>query len=388
MAALSAQLLIYALAWLVMGYGFRLKRAVALQWSLGWLSGAACTGIAFVDLGQLGVSHDLVINTLLVLAFMLLRRGVDAYTNSSTAWWEYLLLVLCVTFVELLRLLLPDQEGLRISIITVAVLWPLGTMAQRIHSWVSRHTKLSPGIMLSIVAPVLLTMGLFTLRPLLVVLGVDSSQVAFEGISPFAIASSLMFLLLLGAFNFSLASLVLGALFERLRRLSATDQLTGLANRRVMMHRLEEEHARFQRSGQVYAIVMMDLDNFKRVNDVYGHGVGDEVLRELARMLKEAQRRTDTLARVGGEEFMLLMPMTDTDGALVQARRFCSRVAQTKVMTKGGELQLTLSLGVAEVLAGDTSADVVVTRADTALYRAKAMGRNRVEFAERPPLPA
>jgi diguanylate cyclase (GGDEF)-like protein len=344
--------------------------------------------MAFIDLGQLGVSHDFVINALLVLAFMLLRRGVDAYTNSKTAWWEYVFLALCVTFVELLRLLLPDQEGLRLSIITIAVLWPLGTLAQRMYSWVARHTKLSPGVMLIIIAPVLLTMGLFALRPLLVVIGADSSQVDFEGTSPFAIASSLVFLLLLGAFNFSLASLVLGALFERLRRLSATDQLTGLANRRVMMHRLEEEHARYLRSGQVYAIVMMDLDNFKRVNDVYGHGVGDEVLRELARMLKESQRRTDTLARVGGEEFMLLMPMTDTDGALVQARRFCSRVAETKVMTKGGELQLTLSLGVAEVLAGDTSADVVVTRADTALYRAKALGRNRVEFAERPALPA
>ncbi len=254
MAALSAQLLIYAIAWLVMGYGFHLKRAVALQWSLGWLGGAACTAMAFIDLGQLGVSHDFVINALLVLAFMLLRRGVDAYTNSKTAWWEYVFLALCVTFVELLRLLLPDQEGLRLSIITIAVLWPLGTLAQRMYSWVARHTKLSPGVMLIIIAPVLLTMGLFALRPLLVVIGADSSQVDFEGTSPFAIASSLVFLLLLGAFNFSLASLVLGALFERLRRLSATDQLTGLANRRVMMHRLEEEHARYLRSGQVYAI--------------------------------------------------------------------------------------------------------------------------------------
>jgi diguanylate cyclase (GGDEF)-like protein len=133
---------------------------------------------------------------------------------------------------------------------------------------------------------------------------------------------------------------------------------------------------------------MMDLDHFKQVNDTYGHGVGDQVLKGLAEILKGCQRRTDTLARTGGEEFMLLMPMTDTGGGLAHARRICERVAAARLPTTAGDLQLTLSIGVAEVLPGETSEDMVVSRADAALYRAKANGRNRAESAERAPLPS
>jgi diguanylate cyclase (GGDEF)-like protein len=177
-------------------------------------------------------------------------------------------------------------------------------------------------------------------------------------------------------------------LIDRLRELSATDQLTGLANRRVMMRRLDEEHSRYLRGGQLYTVVMIDLDHFKRVNDTHGHGVGDQVLRGLAAVLQSCQRRTDTLARTGGEEFMLLMPMTDMDGALLHARRMCERVASSKLPTDVGELQVTLSLGVAEVLPAEISVDTVVSRADAALYQAKANGRNRVEAAQRSSSPA
>jgi diguanylate cyclase (GGDEF)-like protein len=125
----------------------------------------------------------------------------------------------------------------------------------------------------------------------------------------------------------------------------------------------------------------MDLDRFKGVNDTYGHAVGDQVLKGLASVLKTSQRRTDTLARIGGEEFMLLMPLTDQANAMTHAGRICERVAAACLPTTSGEIRMTISLGVAEVLPTDAAGDAVLVRADAALYRAKESGRNRAEPA-------
>jgi diguanylate cyclase (GGDEF)-like protein len=255
--------------------------------------------------------------------------------------------------------------------------------------WLHKVNRSSNAIIVAIVSPVLLTMTVFLVRAAIVALGVQGDGGAnFDQGSRFDVIATMVFLVMLGAFNFSLAALVLGSLINRLRELSATDQLTGLANRRTMMHRLEEEHARYARSGQSYAVIMMDLDHFKAVNDTYGHGVGDDVLRELSKTLTAGLRQTDTLARTGGEEFMLLMPMSDIDGALAQARRVCERVAAVPLATAAGPLSITISLGVGEVWPADKSADEVVKRADDALYQAKSAGRNRVETSERAPMPS
>ena len=200
--------------------------------------------------------------------------------------------------------------------------------------------------------------------------GTAISDVRFNQGSDFDLTAAFLFLALLGGFNFSLASLVLGSLILKLRTLSDTDQLTGLFNRRVMMRRLDNEHARYQRSGQRFAIVMFDIDFFKRINDTYGHSVGDQVLQGLARILLACTRQADTLARTGGEEFMLLMPLTDEAGSLAQANRICQTVAQTSLPTDAGPLTVTISVGVALVMPRDQNDDKLVSRADAALYRA------------------
>jgi diguanylate cyclase len=231
--------------------------------------------------------------------------------------------------------------------------------------------------------PVLLTLLAFVVRSVVVTYSEFTGIVELDVGSTFDIVITLLFLVLLGLFNFSLYNLVLGSLIRRLESLSSTDQLTGLYNRRIVMERLEEEHARFQRSGQTYAVIMMDLDHFKKVNDTYGHSAGDDVLREVAQRLRQSVRSTDTLARMGGEEFLLLLPMNDIDGALVHAGRIRKRIAASPIATGSGSIAVTLSLGVAEVFTKDNAAEVVVMRADAALYRAKAAGRNRVEMAQR-----
>jgi len=172
---------------------------------------------------------------------------------------------------------------------------------------------------------------------------------------------------------------------EELRRLVVTDPLTGLSNRRRFEEACEIETMRFRRYGVPASLVMLDIDFFKRVNDTYGHATGDAVLVALAETCRRALRETDVAARLGGEEFAVLLPMTSETGALEIAERLRTRLAATSVQTPAGRLNFTVSLGVA-TFSGQDEAETVLARADAALYRAKEYGRNRVEVAEPPPI--
>jgi len=172
---------------------------------------------------------------------------------------------------------------------------------------------------------------------------------------------------------------------EELRRLVVTDPLTGLSNRRRFEEACEIETMRFRRYGVPASLIMLDIDFFKKVNDNYGHATGDAVLVALAETCRRALRETDVAARLGGEEFAILLPMTAEAGALDIAERLRSRLAATSVALADGRLNFTVSLGVA-TFSGQDEADTVLVRADAALYCAKDRGRNRVEVAGPPPI--
>ena len=289
--------------------------------------------------------------------------------------------LLGMAMVEVMRQQGSDWAVARVGLFTATLCWPLGVTTWRMARWLRNLANYSKGTVALIVSPLVVTMALFAFRFVLVAQGAELASVDFNQGSEFDLLVTMVLLAMLGAFNFSLATLVLGDLIERLRTLSQTDQLTGLANRRVMMHRLNEEHTRYKRSGHRYAVIMMDLDFFKRVNDTHGHGVGDQVLLGVADVLRGRLRRTDTLARMGGEEFMLLAPLTEEAGAMVQAQRLCEAVREVRLTTDAGDLSVTLSLGVASVSPTDASAEVAVSRADAALYQAKEAGRDQVQLA-------
>ncbi len=130
-------------------------------------------------------------------------------------------------------------------------------------------------------------------------------------------------------------------LFDRTERLAITDGLTGLTNHRTFQERLEAQLAQAQRYGKRVSLLLCDVDHFKSVNDTYGHPVGDEVLRGLARTLAKEARATDVVARYGGEEFAIVMPETDAAGALVIAERIRDRVARLVFETGQGPLRVT-----------------------------------------------
>jgi diguanylate cyclase (GGDEF)-like protein len=169
----------------------------------------------------------------------------------------------------------------------------------------------------------------------------------------------------------------------KLEALSVTDVLTGLANRRRLMTRLDEEVARARRYKTPLSVVMIDIDHFKQVNDTYGHAMGDEVLRNIGAMLKTSVRATDLAARYGGEELTLVLPHTDIPAALLVAENLRQKFADLEHELDGASLKKTISLGVA---ARDGQGEVpnaedLLKHADEALYRAKQGGRNRVEVA-------
>lgn len=163
--------------------------------------------------------------------------------------------------------------------------------------------------------------------------------------------------------------------------LATTDFLTGLANRRHFIARMEEQLARVQRTlDQPVAVLMLDLDHFKLINDTHGHAAGDEMLRHFARLMQESLRRIDTAGRVGGEEFAILLPAANRAAALSFAERLREKVASTPLVQDGKEIPVTVSIGLTTMLPTDPNADITLSRADEALYRAKQTGRNRVEI--------
>lgn len=166
---------------------------------------------------------------------------------------------------------------------------------------------------------------------------------------------------------------------ERLRRLSITDGLTGLFNHRHVHELLHEEHERIKRSGQHLAVVMLDLDRFKLLNDTHGHPTGDLVLAETARILRENAREIDMVGRYGGEEFITLLPGAEEEAAALFAERVRVAVENFVFRDEGKEIRMTVSAGVASGREGDyDTPDELIKRADKALYAAKEGGRNRV----------
>lgn len=171
---------------------------------------------------------------------------------------------------------------------------------------------------------------------------------------------------------------------DRLNRMATTDELTGVLNRRAAMLRLHEDWATAVRAGQPFACVLLDIDHFKKFNDNYGHDVGDLVLRETAKMLQKTTRLGEAVARVGGEEYLVLCPLSTAGMAAKAAERLRTAIAGHLIQHGTQSLAVTISLGVAERVPAMETPDDLLKAADEALYVAKRAGRNRVHVAGTP----
>jgi diguanylate cyclase (GGDEF)-like protein len=172
---------------------------------------------------------------------------------------------------------------------------------------------------------------------------------------------------------------------RRLQEVALTDVLTGFPNRRYGMERLQQEWAVAGRTGRPMACLMVDLDEFKLINDTYGHDVGDMVLKQTATALKKGLRTQDVICRTGGDEFLIICPDTNLQAALVCAERVRRSVEGLPIATGMLQLKSTISIGVATRDSGMNDAGDLIKRADQGAYLAKQRGRNRVATIQAAP---
>lgn len=165
---------------------------------------------------------------------------------------------------------------------------------------------------------------------------------------------------------------------KRLKHIAVTDELTGLRNRRHIMEQMNKEYQRAVRTGGTLSLILLDIDNFKKVNDGFGHAFGDRVLRAVAQEMQGGLRSYDHLGRIGGEEFLIASPGSTLDDAAGLAERIRQKIKGRKISDKTREIAVTVSAGVTSLGEQDATADAMLQRADEALYLAKQQGRDRV----------
>jgi two-component system cell cycle response regulator len=170
------------------------------------------------------------------------------------------------------------------------------------------------------------------------------------------------------------------AFHEEIYRLTILDNLTGLANRREFDDVLAREFARARRYGRRFSVLTLDIDYFKTVNDTFGHPRGDDVLMELGRLIKARLRANDLAARLGGEEFALILPETELAGAATVAEQLRAETERIVVASDSKEIKVTISIGCAELGPADHDGVALFRRSDEKLYEAKSGGRNRIAW--------
>ena len=192
-----------------------------------------------------------------------------------------------------------------------------------------------------------------------------------------------VFLYLAGQVSSSIENV---ALHELVSEQAVTDELTGLSNSRHFRELMTKEAARAERFDHELSLIMLDIDDFKQVNDTYGHLQGDKVLRMVGRVIQMESRGVDEPARYGGEEFVVALPETGPEGALDLAERVRARIESEQVPRVGGSgtVSVTASVGAASMHGSDNGAEALIAAADAALYEAKRDGKNRVASAEVP----
>jgi diguanylate cyclase (GGDEF)-like protein/PAS domain S-box-containing protein len=165
---------------------------------------------------------------------------------------------------------------------------------------------------------------------------------------------------------------------NELKQLAITDSLTGANNRRQFMERGQIEMLRAKRYNRPMALLMIDIDHFKRINDNYGHGVGDMVLKALVKQCQSVLRETDIFGRIGGEEFAAVLVETKPEKGIQVAERIRTTLEKTNMKTESGRIRITISIGLTGLKESDQDLDSIVKRADRAMYKAKNAGRNKV----------
>lgn len=374
----ATQFLMYAIGWGLCSLLVREQRSSVAHWSLFM----ALLGIGFVLTTQRGEPRTGWAyggaNFCFTAGFVVLRRGMERFMGVAPADREHVLTL--VVFGALFVHLGPGEENAawRVLLAYGAPSWVLARTAVALQG--SFRAEYGKRMAIVLATPVAMVLSVFCAR---FVQQAMQPGVSLEMHRYTEANRGLLYAygVMAAAYNFGFVALLTLRYVRRLRELTLHDPLTGLLNRRALDTELQREWSRLQRDGAPFALLALDLDHFKRVNDRHGHLVGDEVLAQTAQRLRDTVRGSDLVARTGGEEFVVLMPGIDDAGARMAAERLRAAVAGTPFAVSAGPLPLSVSVGVATVCQPGSGPRDALQRADRALYAAKEGGRDRVVMA-------
>ena len=350
-----------------------------------WVRGCAVQPLAWVLLGLRGAIPDvfsvLLANLLIVASFADFGAALVRLRGARPPWRAVGLLLTAVAVTQAAfiwlrpslqaRVVLISAALLLLSVAAVRAVWRLQAAPRPRSHWLVALAFGLGALVLAvrIVVEGLLSPGLATLLQ-----GSPMQSLVFVYGAVVPIASTIGFLLIGNDRHIA-----------ELQRLVALDPLTGALNRRTLERQADALLQQAQRRGQAYSLLLLDADHFKQVNDVFGHDAGDEVLRAVVAVLRQGLRPADLVGRLGGEEFVVVLPDAGTAAALQRAEQLRAAVAALRFEVAGRRVPLTVSIGLAT--AGAESFADLLRRADHAMYAAKHAGRNRVELAPEPVAP-
>ena len=321
----------------------------------------------------------------LILAICLASMGIRKFFNRPVSWRDTLLITgfgaagLCFfTFVH-------DSVPARMTVFTVAQATP---MVLSLKLLLGRHQgRVNPGARLAGIVTILI-MGIFVARWLGAVTTIGGGGFSYMNFSPLQSVVILVLVFLSMSLNFGFLLMAMDHLRNEVADLALLDDLTGVGNRRYLLQRLTEECARSERSGQPFALLVIDLDGFKGINDTHGHAAGDACLQHFTLMAQTRLRPGDMLARTGGDEFCIVLPSsTLREGAMI-ARRVLEVCRADAEQCTGNDIPVAVSIGVAQWTSEmGIYPDRLIAAADHALYDAKKAGRNGfATYTPAPPL--
>jgi len=366
----TALSLTFFMAWKNFG-----KKAHALTWSIGFLAGAA-QWLCMINYDQFPTreSYLLLENAFSMALVALGLRGHCQRTNCK--WlpknlWPYVIPIYGVIAFNILVL---PNVGIRMAVVPTFAAITLAASAYMILKYREHTRPAEYAVATSLIVFAAIQIGDASLAFMQGPAGNESIAAAYMHFNfltlPACYVATSMLIILMMASDIS----------AKLKMMAVHDELTGLLNRRGFTEYGERAFANARRMGQPLSVVMTDIDRFKYINDKYGHAAGDTALIHFAKLFSATHRQEDVIARVGGEEFALLLPGTDLRDAMAMADQLCERIGSTPIdMTTIG-LPMTSSFGVAAISDKDKSLDDMVLRADRALYRSKRAGRNQVDL--------
>jgi diguanylate cyclase (GGDEF)-like protein len=382
--------LLSVMVWWSAGSRMGLSRKAAGHWLLVPVAHGLALSLPLMETHLSGIWYRGAADALVVWGFIAMRRGLQWFLRRTRTDIEHQLLGFGLT-AFCLGICMPMRWlDASVAASSAAVVWTALRTAMESHR--SIRQEFGQAATWVVTAPMLAAAVMFLVRGLYPYLPGSPLHRALDANPDWRVWLVLYFLVLAIALNFVLGYIVVMRLVRKLQHLSQHDGLTGLLNRRAIEYLLDREAQRLQRFGQPFAVMLVDIDHFKRINDRLGHPAGDAVLASVARTLESQAREVDRVARFGGEEFCVLLPFTLHEGAQQAGERLREAVRRTPVPWSDETISVTVSVGVAPASDPTEPLLTLLNRADQALYRAKADGRDRVVMAdpapERDPLPS